>query len=217
MSHVRQATADDIPGLVRLRELLFSELAPDFGPRPSGDDWRHACAAVLKEQLAADDMRIVLVDNRSDGSRDVPAVSGKTLAPIDVDPAKSGNHLVASGDGLVACGIGVIEQRLPSPYNRAGRVGYIFGIVTDRAHRGRGHARAVMRDLLAWFDERGIERVDLHASDEGIPLYRSLGFTEHPEPTLTRRPPTPPTSPNPNTADTADTPNPQYRRHSQRP
>jgi ribosomal protein S18 acetylase RimI-like enzyme len=161
MSHVREATPDDIPGLVRLRELLFSELADDFGSRPSsGDDWRDACAAALKEQFASDSMRIVVVDG-------------------------------GTGDdgGPVACGMGVIEQRLPSPHNRAGRVGYIFGIVTDRGHRGRGHARAVMRDLLAWFDARGIERVDLHASDQGIPLYRSLGFTEHPEPTLTRRHP----------------------------
>jgi ribosomal protein S18 acetylase RimI-like enzyme len=159
MSHVREATADDIPGLVRLRALLFSELADDLGPRsPSTDDWRDACATALKEQLASDGMRIVVVE-------------------------------ADNGGGPVACGMGVIEQRLPSPHNRAGRVGYIFGIVTDREHRGRGFARAIMRDLIAWYDARGVERVDLHASDQGIPLYLSLGFTEHPEPTLTRRPP----------------------------
>jgi GNAT superfamily N-acetyltransferase len=93
--------------------------------------------------------------------------------------------LVVDGDtGLAASGIGVIDQRLPSPYNPDGRVGHVFGVVTDPAHRGRGHARAVMERLLAWFEDSGVRRVDLNASPDGMPLYRGLGFAEHPDPTL---------------------------------
>jgi ribosomal protein S18 acetylase RimI-like enzyme len=95
--------------------------------------------------------------------------------------------LVVDGDpGLAACGIGVIDQRLPGPYNPAGRVGHVFGVVTDPAHRGRGHARAVMEGLLAWFEAAGLRRVDLNASPDGMPLYRKLGFADHPDPTLSR-------------------------------
>ncbi|MGW3569851.1 GNAT family N-acetyltransferase [Streptomyces sp. NPDC000941] len=43
----------------------------------------------------------------------------------------------------------------------------MIGVVTDPAYRRRGHSRAIMRGLLAWFRERGVARVDLHASAEG--------------------------------------------------
>jgi ribosomal protein S18 acetylase RimI-like enzyme len=88
------------------------------------------------------------------------------------------------GSGLVSCGVGVIDQRLPSPYTRNSRCGYVFGIVTDPAYRGRGYARTILQDLLDWFVARDVARVDLHASAEGAPLYRKLGFMDHPEPTL---------------------------------
>jgi ribosomal protein S18 acetylase RimI-like enzyme len=93
--------------------------------------------------------------------------------------------LVIDGDtGLAACGIGAIDRRLPSPYNPTGLIGHVFGVVTDPAHRRRGHSRSIMEGLLGWFTDRGVRRVDLNASQDGEPLYRSLGFAEHPDPTL---------------------------------
>ena len=35
-----------------------------------------------------------------------------------------------------------------------------------------------------WFREREVTRVDLHASREAEPLYRVLGFVDHPDPSL---------------------------------
>lgn len=97
--------------------------------------------------------------------------------------------LVVPGDGgLVACGIGTIEQRPPNPRLRNGLLGQVFGVVTDPAHRRRGHSRAIMEGLLDWFRERGATRVDLHASRDGEPLYRALGFVDHPEPAMYWRP-----------------------------
>jgi len=91
-----------------------------------------------------------------------------------------------AGAGLACCGIGAIDRRLPSPFNPVGRIGHVFGVVTDPAHRGRGHAKAVMQTLLDWFDGQGLCRVDLNASPDGQHLYRSLGFTGHLDPTLSR-------------------------------
>ena len=90
--------------------------------------------------------------------------------------------VVEGGGGLAACGVGSIEQRLPGPRAGNGLVGQVYGVVTDPVHRRRGHSRAVMEGLLGWFRERGVARVDLHASREGEPLYRALGFVDHPEP-----------------------------------
>jgi GNAT superfamily N-acetyltransferase len=63
-----------------------------------------------------------------------------------------------------------------------------IGVVTDTAYRRRGHSRAIMRGLLDWFRERQVARVDLYASHDGEPLYRRLGFVDHPDPSLYWRP-----------------------------
>lgn len=93
---------------------------------------------------------------------------------------------VVDGDGgrLVACGVGMVSQRVPGPGNPSGRYGYVQSMVTEEAHRGRGLARAVLEALLARFTDDGVVRVDLHATDMGAPLYRSLGFTEGAQPEL---------------------------------
>jgi len=153
---VRPATEQDIAELVRLRALLFETLGGDyFNPPTADDDWQHALALVLKEYLASDTTRVLVVDG---------------------------------AQGLAACGIGSIEQRLPGPHLRNGRCGLVIGVITDPAHRRRGHSRAIMRGLLDWFREQGAARVDLYASHEGEPLYRELGFTDHPDPALYWRP-----------------------------
>lgn len=164
MSQVRPATDDDIPELVRLREMLIRELSAEWGPPPAAEGWREGCATALAALLGGDDTRISVVDGRH---------------------------------GLACCGIGVVDRRLPNPYNPSGLVGHVFGVVTDPGYRRRGLARAVMEDLLAWFDGRGLSRVDLNASPDGQGLYRSLGFADHPDPTLSRKipPPGPATPP----------------------
>jgi GNAT superfamily N-acetyltransferase len=159
-SAVRQAVEYDLVELLRLRALLFEDLGGDFfNPASADGSWLDTLAVVLKEQLTADTVRILVVDGDSDG------------------------------DGrLAACGIGTIEQRLPGPHLGNGRIGHVIGVVTDPAHRRRGHSRTIMRGLLDWFREREVARVDLYASAEGEPLYRDLGFTDHPDPSLYWRP-----------------------------
>jgi ribosomal protein S18 acetylase RimI-like enzyme len=89
--------------------------------------------------------------------------------------------------GLVASGVGMISPRLPSPNNPAGRVGYIQWVATETAFRRRGLARQVLRALLQWFDERRVPVIELHATPDGEPLYRSLGFGEESAIAMRRR------------------------------
>lgn len=95
---------------------------------------------------------------------------------------------VVEEDGrLVACGVGMVEQRLPGPRNPRGLHGYVQSMATDPEARRRGHARAVFGALMAWFEERGVPSVELHATEYGAPLYRSFGFSEPRYLTLSRR------------------------------
>lgn len=77
---------------------------------------------------------------------------------------------------LVACGAGIMSRRLPNPWHPDGLAGYVQWMSTEEEFRGRGLGRAVLRAVLAWFEERGVDNVELHATPQGEALYRSEGF-----------------------------------------
>ncbi|MEW2358212.1 GNAT family N-acetyltransferase [Spirillospora sp. NPDC029432] len=148
---VRPAATADIPELTRLRELLFRR-------------------ALETAESTESDEPAAGADWREEFARDVKERLGDTLGVFVVDGDEG---------GLAACGLGVVEYRLPGPYQGGALAGYVLGMVTDPAYRGRGYARMIMQELLAWFGNRGVTRVDLHAPAEAAALYRSMGFREH--------------------------------------
>ena len=90
--------------------------------------------------------------------------------------------------GVVSCAAGVCDDHAPSPGNLSGRHGNVFNMSTDPRCRRLGYARACLDALLAWFrDETEARVIKLNATSDGIPLYRSLGFTEPGNPALQLR------------------------------
>lgn len=55
---------------------------------------------------------------------------------------------------------------------------WIGMVLTEEAHRGRGLARRVMRDVLDDLERRGVRCVKLDATELGRPVYLKLGFRE---------------------------------------
>jgi ribosomal protein S18 acetylase RimI-like enzyme len=77
---------------------------------------------------------------------------------------------------LAACAVGIIQQRLPSPDNHSGLVGYIQNVSTDPDYRRRGYARASVEAALEWLDSCGVQKTELLATAVADELYRDLGF-----------------------------------------
>jgi GNAT superfamily N-acetyltransferase len=125
--------------------------------RPLTGDWQQTGAEVVRRLLTGPD----------------PAVAGYVVDRPD-------------DDGLAACVVGQIDQRLPGPDDPTGLRGYVYNVATDLAYRRRGFSRACMRGLLAWFDDHGVRTVDLRASRDGEPLYASLGFVRTRDPAMRR-------------------------------
>lgn len=96
--------------------------------------------------------------------------AGRLVGIVVDDPTARGR--------LAAGGVVEYETRLPSPSNPSGVLAYVSNIATDPAWRRQGFARAVTEALLADARGRGVVRIELHATPDGIALYRSLGFTE---------------------------------------
>ncbi|NEB76865.1 GNAT family N-acetyltransferase [Streptomyces sp. SID14478] len=99
------------------------------------------------------------------------------LTAFVVDAPSGGGH-------LAACATGAIHQGLGSPGNPSGTSGHIFNVCTDAVHRRQGFSRACVEALLDWYRERGVRRIDLHATAQGEPLYSSLGFARTPAPAM---------------------------------
>jgi GNAT superfamily N-acetyltransferase len=124
-------------------------------------------------------LRVVMLDALGFGSDDTSWHSTTAAWLREGFAAGRVTAFVAEADSrVVGGGIGILEPRVPGPGN--GLYGYIMSMATDPDWRGRGVAAAVVEGLLAWFRERGVHAVDLHASKQGEPVYRALGFTENP-------------------------------------
>ena len=82
----------------------------------------------------------------------------------------------------IVCGGGVQLRPL---YPRAdvdgrkildGPEGIVLNVYCEPQYRRRGLARMLMHTIVEWSKTSGIVRLVLHASDEGRPLYASMGF-----------------------------------------
>jgi GNAT superfamily N-acetyltransferase len=91
---------------------------------------------------------------------------------------------LACAGGDVIAGAGVQVRRiLPRPTASeagmaiaAGREAIVLNVFTEREWRGRGLARLLMRHVLQWARAEAVDRLVLHASEQGRPLYDQLGF-----------------------------------------
>jgi GNAT superfamily N-acetyltransferase len=66
----------------------------------------------------------------------------------------------------------------PMPHFPRGDAAYLFSVSTAPGFRRRGVARAVVSRLVDELTRLGVERVELHASNQGEEVYRDLGFEE---------------------------------------
>jgi GNAT superfamily N-acetyltransferase len=76
----------------------------------------------------------------------------------------------------VAVAAASLRRVAPGPRYPAGAVAYVHTVSTLPAFRRRGLSRQLLEMLVDELRSRGVERLDLHASDQGRPLYEELGF-----------------------------------------
>jgi GNAT superfamily N-acetyltransferase len=74
------------------------------------------------------------------------------------------------------CGSVEIVPWVPGRQDPAPRRAWIHSVYVEPTFRRRGIGRQLTQPIVAWCREQGFEWVYLHASDQGRPMYASLGF-----------------------------------------
>ena len=85
--------------------------------------------------------------------------------------------LVETGDGQIAAGGGLsVLPWPPGPQYMGDRIAVVYNVYTEHGHRRRGLARRLMETIHAWCRSAGIASIALNASQDGRPLYESMGY-----------------------------------------
>lgn len=91
---------------------------------------------------------------------------------------KYAGWITCDGDRPVASAGLLVLDWAPHFLDPAGEHrGYVLNVFVEPEYRGRGLARALMKECMAEARRRGIRVVALHASAKGQPVYEKLGFT----------------------------------------
>jgi len=93
----------------------------------------------------------------------------------------------AQHPNITAGGAGVqLREVLPHPLSRAnewngvaeGRHAIILNVFTEPAWRHQGLALLLLQRIIEWSRAERLDRLVLHASEAGRPLYECLGFVD---------------------------------------
>ncbi len=95
-----------------------------------------------------------------------------------------GSHyaIVAACDGEdCGCGALCFTEELPSPDNQSGRCAYLMNIYVREAFRNHGLAHLIVSRLIEQAKSRGCGKIYLETTNDGRPVYESLGFRDLPD------------------------------------
>ncbi|MBR2683393.1 MAG: GNAT family N-acetyltransferase [Atopobiaceae bacterium] len=84
----------------------------------------------------------------------------------------------AEDGAIMSCAWLLLVEKPPSPRFPNGRTGVLFNVYTAPQYRRQGLARRTMGALIEEAYRLRLDVLELHATEDGYPLYRSLGFSD---------------------------------------
>ena len=87
-------------------------------------------------------------------------------------------YVIRDGQTIVSCAFLLIVEKPMSPAFINGRTGIVLNVYTCPAYRRKGCARIIMKALLSEAKKMEISVIELKATEDGYPLYCSVGFME---------------------------------------
>lgn len=122
---------------------------------------------------------------------DETAVVRKSLLEyfIKAIPSKDFIAWVAEYDGKIIGTGGMVVWEKPAIYRgvESGRLGYVLNFYTVPEARRKGVGTRLLNEVIKEAKSLGLKYLHLHASKDGINMFRKAGFTEHWQPELEMR------------------------------
>ena len=87
-------------------------------------------------------------------------------------------YIVRDGKDIVSCAFLLIIEKPMSPAFINGKTGTVLNVYTLPAHRHKGYAGFIMKELISDARKMDLCTLELKATDAGYPIYRSAGFTD---------------------------------------
>ena len=81
---------------------------------------------------------------------------------------------------VIGMAVLLIIERPASVSMINGLCGEVLSVIVDKEYRNRGIAYNIMSNLISFSKEKELCRINLRATSKGLPLYKKLGFIEHP-------------------------------------
>ena len=103
------------------------------------------------------------------------------LAPVLASGERARIVVADRDDEVVGCATGLIDPRPPAPDCLSGWCGWVQSVVVSPPCRRQGIAERLMHELLQWFADRGVTKVQLEATPAAEALYHKLGFVRSAE------------------------------------
>lgn len=80
------------------------------------------------------------------------------------------------GDEIVSCAVLVISERPATPTLPNGMLAEVLSVYTKPEYRRQGICTEIMRELVKYGEENGLDRIRLNATDMGYSIYKKVGF-----------------------------------------
>ena len=87
-------------------------------------------------------------------------------------------YVLRDGQTIVSCAFLLIVEKPMSPAFINGRTGMVLNVYTCPSYRRRGYAKIIMETLLDEAKKMEISVIELKATENGYPLYHSIGFVD---------------------------------------
>ena len=87
-------------------------------------------------------------------------------------------YIVRDGKDIISCAFLLVVEKPMSPAFINGKTGTILNVYTQPAHRHKGYAGLIMKELISDARNMALCTIELKATDAGYSLYRSAGFTD---------------------------------------
>lgn len=87
-------------------------------------------------------------------------------------------YVAREEDAIVSCVFLLIVEKPMSPSFITGKTGTVLNVYTKTEYRRKGHARKLITMMLEDAKACAVSVVELKATEEGYPLYKSIGFVD---------------------------------------